>query len=91
MATDALRLQVAGKWQDCFKRLNREEPGISGLMSFSQVSFTLITGVHTSNLTHSRKSRHGASQRRMYVLKTSKTQVSWLSSPVSAFRGESSY
>ncbi|KAF8917802.1 hypothetical protein CPB85DRAFT_1373962 [Mucidula mucida] len=36
MATDALRSQVAAKWQDAFARLNRDEPGISGLMSFSQ-------------------------------------------------------
>ena len=49
MATDALRLQVAGKWQECFKHLNREQPGISGRMSFCQVIFTLIARIHTSN------------------------------------------
>lgn len=37
MATDALRAQVAHKWQDAFNLLNRDEPGISGLMTFSQV------------------------------------------------------
>lgn len=37
MATEALRAQVAAKWQDAFAKLNRDEPGISGLMSFSQV------------------------------------------------------
>jgi len=37
MATDALRSQVAAKWQDAFNRLNKGEPGISGLMTFSQV------------------------------------------------------
>lgn len=37
MATDALRSQVATKWQDSFTRLNFGEPGISGLMTFSQV------------------------------------------------------
>ena len=37
MATDALRSQVAAKWQDAFTRLNRGEPGITGLMTFSQV------------------------------------------------------
>ncbi|KAF8349626.1 hypothetical protein F5887DRAFT_1059783 [Amanita rubescens] len=36
MATDALRSQVAAKWQYAFSRLNRGEPGISGLMAFSQ-------------------------------------------------------
>jgi hypothetical protein len=37
MATDALRSQVAAKWQDAFNRLNKGSPGISGLMTFSQV------------------------------------------------------
>lgn len=37
MATDALRAQIAGKWQSAFSRLNRGEPGISGLLSFSEV------------------------------------------------------
>ncbi|OCH91244.1 hypothetical protein OBBRIDRAFT_887137 [Obba rivulosa] len=36
MATDALRAQIAGKWQSAFSRLNRGEPGISGLLSFSE-------------------------------------------------------
>ncbi|KII90894.1 hypothetical protein PLICRDRAFT_137424 [Plicaturopsis crispa FD-325 SS-3] len=36
MATDALRAQVASKWQDAFTKLNRDQPGISGLMTFSQ-------------------------------------------------------
>ncbi|KAG5724840.1 Anaphase-promoting complex subunit 2 [Termitomyces sp. T112] len=36
MATDALCAQVASKWQDAFARLNHGEPGISGLMAFSQ-------------------------------------------------------
>ncbi len=38
MATEALRSQVGKKWQDAFARLNHGEPGISGLMTFSQVS-----------------------------------------------------
>ena len=37
MASSALRRQVATKWQDAFNRLNRSQPGISGLMGFSQV------------------------------------------------------
>ncbi|KAJ6585555.1 hypothetical protein B0H19DRAFT_424203 [Mycena capillaripes] len=36
MATAALRSQVASKWHDAFNRLNRAEPGITGLLSFSQ-------------------------------------------------------
>ncbi|KAG6815869.1 hypothetical protein H0H87_010659 [Tephrocybe sp. NHM501043] len=35
MATEALRAQVASKWQDAFTRLNHGEAGISGLMLFS--------------------------------------------------------
>ncbi|KAH9480869.1 Anaphase-promoting complex subunit 2 [Psilocybe cubensis] len=36
MATDALRSQVAAKWQESFHRLNSDAPGISGLMNFSE-------------------------------------------------------
>ncbi|KAF7986975.1 hypothetical protein HWV62_33 [Athelia sp. TMB] len=36
MATTALRAQVASKWQESFNRLNKNEPGITGLMRFSQ-------------------------------------------------------
>ncbi|KAG7091912.1 hypothetical protein E1B28_008307 [Marasmius oreades] len=36
MSTDALRSQVASKWQSSFLRINRNEPGITGLLSFSQ-------------------------------------------------------
>ncbi|KAF5377908.1 hypothetical protein D9615_006791 [Tricholomella constricta] len=36
MATDALRSQVAAKWQEAFTRLNHGEVGISGLITFSQ-------------------------------------------------------
>ena len=42
MATDAVRAQVAAKWQYAFSRLNRGEPGISGLMSFSQVCLVIV-------------------------------------------------
>ncbi|KAF8555265.1 hypothetical protein OG21DRAFT_1411185 [Imleria badia] len=35
MASNAVRAQVAAKWQESFARINRTEPGISGLMSFS--------------------------------------------------------
>lgn len=37
MASNAVRAQVAAKWQESFARINRAEPGILGLMSFSHV------------------------------------------------------
>jgi hypothetical protein len=37
MATDAIHSQVAAKWQESFNRLNGSAPGISGLLSFSEV------------------------------------------------------
>ncbi|KAI0269951.1 ubiquitin-protein ligase [Gloeopeniophorella convolvens] len=36
MASEALRNQVAAKWQDAFTRLNRGAAGISGLVEFSK-------------------------------------------------------
>ncbi|KAF8843343.1 hypothetical protein BDN67DRAFT_988510 [Paxillus ammoniavirescens] len=42
MASNAVRAQVAAKWQDSFTRLNRAEPGITGLMSFSE-AWSLVT------------------------------------------------
>ncbi|KIO06137.1 hypothetical protein M404DRAFT_946866 [Pisolithus tinctorius Marx 270] len=42
MVSNAVRAQVAAKWQDSFARLNRSEPGISGLMAFSD-AWTLAT------------------------------------------------
>ncbi|KIJ64413.1 hypothetical protein HYDPIDRAFT_175406 [Hydnomerulius pinastri MD-312] len=36
MASSAVRAQVAAKWQESFARLNRTEPGIAGLMGFSE-------------------------------------------------------
>ncbi|KIK83953.1 hypothetical protein PAXRUDRAFT_832015 [Paxillus rubicundulus Ve08.2h10] len=42
MTSNAVRAQVAAKWQDAFTRLNRAEPGITGLMSFSE-AWTLVT------------------------------------------------
>ena len=43
MATDALRSQVASKWQESFNRLNRNVPGISGLLNFSEVGRCSVT------------------------------------------------
>ncbi|KAI9573680.1 hypothetical protein HD554DRAFT_2167242 [Boletus coccyginus] len=42
MASNAVRAQVAAKWQESFARINRADPGISGLMSFSH-AWTLAT------------------------------------------------
>lgn len=42
MVTDAVRSQVASKWQDSFNRLNRNAPGISGLMEYSEVIMGLM-------------------------------------------------
>ncbi|KAJ7214100.1 hypothetical protein GGX14DRAFT_618390 [Mycena pura] len=36
MAGDALRAQVTARWQEGFTRLNRAEPGISGLIAYSE-------------------------------------------------------
>ena len=37
MTTNAVRAQVAAKWQESFVRINRGEPGITGLLSLSDV------------------------------------------------------
>lgn len=42
MATEALRAQVAAKWQESFNRMNKGNSGISGLMTFSQVRMTWV-------------------------------------------------
>ncbi|EGO24136.1 hypothetical protein SERLADRAFT_416324 [Serpula lacrymans var. lacrymans S7.9] len=44
MATNALRAQVAAKWQESFGRLNHGEPGISGLIALSE-AWNLATDV----------------------------------------------
>ncbi|KAI0822342.1 ubiquitin-protein ligase [Trametes gibbosa] len=36
MATESLRLQTSTKWQRAFERLNGVQPGIQGLLSFSE-------------------------------------------------------
>lgn len=54
MATDALRAQVATKWQESFTRLNQNEPGIVGLLNFSQAR---AVNLFLSNIWPS--SRHG--------------------------------
>lgn len=37
MATTLLAKQVQSKWKNSFARLNRGEPGITGLLAFSEV------------------------------------------------------
>lgn len=44
MATEAVRAHIAAKWQSSFTRLNRNQPGISGLLMFSEVrDFELVS------------------------------------------------
>ncbi|KAJ7583017.1 hypothetical protein C8J56DRAFT_956338 [Mycena floridula] len=50
MATDTLRAQVAAKWQESFYRLNRDEPGISGLMSYSDAWATATSCLEPRDL-----------------------------------------
>ncbi|KAF8625915.1 hypothetical protein AX17_006641 [Amanita inopinata Kibby_2008] len=55
MATDAVRSQVAAKWQYAFSRLNRGEPGISGLMSFSHAWRLATESLRPKDITSSPK------------------------------------
>ena len=50
MVTDAVRSQVASRWQDSFNRLNRNAPGISGLMEYSDVNIGFTIGSVSSRL-----------------------------------------
>lgn len=50
MASDALRSQVAAKWQDAFGRLNRNEQGIAGLMAFSKAWNIALRVLHPREL-----------------------------------------
>ncbi|KAF9523397.1 hypothetical protein CPB83DRAFT_910659 [Crepidotus variabilis] len=50
MATDALRSQVATKWQESFSRLNRDSPGISGLLNFSEAWTISIQFLYPRNI-----------------------------------------
>ncbi|VDB91912.1 unnamed protein product [Peniophora sp. CBMAI 1063] len=50
MASAALRRQVATKWQDAFNRLNRSQPGISGLMAFSEAWLVATHFLYPMNL-----------------------------------------
>ncbi len=51
-ASEALRNQVAAKWQDSFNRLNRGGVGISGLMEFSKVRGSLSIVRRTRSKAH---------------------------------------
>jgi hypothetical protein len=50
MTSEALRNQVAAKWQDAFNRLNRGAQGISGLMEFSNVRLSSFSFSTTQKL-----------------------------------------
>ncbi|KAF5336227.1 hypothetical protein D9758_014343 [Tetrapyrgos nigripes] len=50
MATDALKAQVRSKWQDAFKRINSNNPGITGLMAFSEVGHAVVHEETTQHL-----------------------------------------
>ncbi|KAF9005219.1 hypothetical protein BDQ17DRAFT_1354061 [Cyathus striatus] len=50
MANEALRTQVGAKWQEAFSRLNRGEPGISGLMTFAQAWVIATTVLRPKNI-----------------------------------------
>ena len=50
MASDALRHQVAAKWQESFSRLNRNEQGISGLIAFSDAWNTALSVLYPRRL-----------------------------------------
>ena len=45
------RSQVAAKWQESFNRLNESVPGISGLLSFSEVCCILLERKKNISLT----------------------------------------
>jgi hypothetical protein len=68
MTTDALRSQVASKWQEIFKsfnRLNRNAAGISGLLNFSEVGVLFL--LH-SELPKQSSFRHGTFPFDIYIL-----------------------
>jgi anaphase-promoting complex subunit 2 len=50
MASDALRHQVAAKWQESFSRLNRNEQGISGLVAYSNAWNLALRVLHPHRL-----------------------------------------
>jgi len=50
MASDALRHQVAARWQESFARLNRNEQGISGLVTFSEAWGTALNVLYPRRL-----------------------------------------
>ncbi|EIW81206.1 ubiquitin-protein ligase [Coniophora puteana RWD-64-598 SS2] len=74
MATDALRAQVAAKWQESFNRLNRSEPGITGLMSFSEAWNIAIEALRPKDLSISPTDTTSSLQR-WNAVKPSKQQV----------------
>ena len=55
MASDALRHQVAARWQESFARLNRNEQGISGLVTFSEAWGTALNVLYPRRLDEPKK------------------------------------
>ena len=70
MATDAVRSQVAAKWQESFNKLNGNAPGISGLLSFSEVCVCILLERHLRGQT-SRNDRRGILQHSFCILEIS--------------------
>ncbi|TFK66693.1 hypothetical protein BDN72DRAFT_771609 [Pluteus cervinus] len=81
MASDAVRAQVSAKWQESFARLNRDQPGITGLLNFSRafaISLSYLhprdindpTVVRSANVPHVRAAMSTVNESRMlpYVL-----------------------
>ncbi|KZT73754.1 hypothetical protein DAEQUDRAFT_754204 [Daedalea quercina L-15889] len=50
MATEALKRQIAGKWQNAFARLNRDQEGITGLLAFSEAWALATEFLHPRDL-----------------------------------------
>ncbi|KAG5644323.1 hypothetical protein DXG03_008681 [Asterophora parasitica] len=63
MATDALRSQVAAKWQEAFTRLNHGEAGISGLVTFSQAWSLATDFLRPKDIAQIKKQYHMGSVR----------------------------
>ena len=74
MATDALRSQVASKWQESFNRLNRNVPGISGLLNFSEVDGC---SVYECTVIETASFRHGTYPFDIYILEISGYPLRW--------------
>ncbi|KAI0632358.1 hypothetical protein C8Q77DRAFT_1125177 [Trametes polyzona] len=50
MATESLRIQTSAKWQKAFERLNGVQPGIQGLLSFSEAWRIALDFLHPRDI-----------------------------------------